>query len=67
MNDDDNMLTLALSCGHRFCRNCYEHYLTQKVKEEGEIRQIMRMASKCNVIVDEKTAGLIVSPEIHEM
>jgi len=65
-DDDDNMLTLALSCGHRFCRNCYEHCLTQKIKEEGESRRIMCMASKCNVIVDEKTVGLLVSPEVHE-
>ncbi|CAG8688994.1 3430_t:CDS:2, partial [Acaulospora morrowiae] len=58
-DDDEDLDTLALSCGHRFCHNCYEHYLTQKIKEEGESRRIMCMANNCNVIVDESTVELV--------
>ncbi|CAI2178207.1 13474_t:CDS:2, partial [Funneliformis geosporum] len=65
-DDDEDLFTLALSCGHRFCRNCYEHYLTQKIKEEGESRRILCMANNCNVIVDEKTVDLAVNKDIHE-
>ncbi|CAG8571893.1 1791_t:CDS:2, partial [Racocetra fulgida] len=64
--DDEDIETLALSCGHRFCRSCYEHYLTQKIKEEGESRRISCMANGCNVIVDEKTVELAVNNDIHE-
>ncbi|CAG8747926.1 2250_t:CDS:1, partial [Funneliformis mosseae] len=65
-DDDEDLYTLALSCGHRFCRNCYEQYLTQKIKEEGESRRILCMANNCNVIVDEKTVKLAVNKDIHE-
>ncbi|CAG8499093.1 10955_t:CDS:2 [Acaulospora colombiana] len=65
-DDDNDLETLALSCGHRFCRNCYEHYLTQKIKEEGESRRILCMANNCNVIVDESTVELAVNKDIHE-
>ncbi|CAG8503311.1 10179_t:CDS:2, partial [Scutellospora calospora] len=65
-DDDEDLETLALSCGHRYCRTCYEHYLTQKIKEEGESRRILCMASECNVIVDEKTVELAVDRDIHE-
>src|SRR5579859_6368342 len=65
-DDAKNLDTLSLSCNHRFCRNCYEHYLTQKIKEEGESRRILCMASNCNVIMDEKTVELVVKPDIHK-
>ncbi|CAJ0846743.1 13545_t:CDS:2 [Entrophospora sp. SA101] len=55
--NDDDLNTIALSCDHRFCKDCYEHYLTQKIKEEGESRRISCMANKCNVIVDETTVA----------
>ncbi|KAG9286773.1 hypothetical protein G9A89_012323 [Geosiphon pyriformis] len=63
-NDDKNLETLALSCNDRFCRDCYEHYLTQKIKEEGESRRILCMANNCNVIVDEKTVALAVKKDV---
>ncbi|RUS23289.1 hypothetical protein BC937DRAFT_89282, partial [Endogone sp. FLAS-F59071] len=65
-DDDDELKTLALSCGHRFCMNCYEHYLLQKIKEEGESRRIQCPQDGCNVIVDEATVKLIVSRETHD-
>ncbi|KAI9333786.1 hypothetical protein DFJ73DRAFT_853732 [Zopfochytrium polystomum] len=60
-DDTPGLETLALSCGHRFCRNCTVRYLTQKIAEEGESRRIMCLESTCKVIVDEKTVALVVS------
>lgn len=30
--DDQSKETLALSCDHRFCRECYTNYVTHKIK-----------------------------------
>ncbi|GBC07666.1 hypothetical protein RclHR1_07600005 [Rhizophagus clarus] len=65
-DDDKDLDTLALSCGHKFCKDCYEHYLTQKIKEGDENLRILCMANKCNVIVDEKTVELAVNKDIHD-
>ncbi|KAK4056809.1 hypothetical protein OIO90_002058 [Microbotryomycetes sp. JL221] len=62
-NDDDDQETLALSCDHRYCRECYSHYLQSKIVDEGESRRIQCMNSKCAVIVDEKTVELLVSTD----
>jgi ariadne-1 len=58
--------TLALACGHRFCTECYNSYLDQKIKLEGESRRIQCMEEKCNLVMDEKTVGLVISPELFE-
>ena len=58
--------TLALACGHRFCTECYSSYLDQKIKLEGESRRIQCMEDKCNLVMDEKTVGLLISPELFE-
>lgn len=65
-DDDAELKTLALSCGHRFCVTCYQHYLLQKIREEGESRRIQCPQDGCNVIVDEATVKLIVSKEAHD-
>ncbi|KAJ3299914.1 hypothetical protein HK104_006065 [Borealophlyctis nickersoniae] len=65
-NDEPGLDTLALSCNHRFCRDCYEHYLTQKIAEEGESRRIQCPAQSCKLIVDEKTVKMVVKPQIAE-
>ena len=63
-NDEPGLLTLAMSCNHRFCRDCYEHYLTQKIAEEGESRRIQCPASGCKVVVDEKTVEMVVKEAV---
>ncbi len=63
-NDDPLLDTLALSCDHRFCIDCYENYLNMKITEEGESRHIKCPASDCKVVVDEKTVELIVKPTV---
>lgn len=58
--------TLALACGHRFCTECYSSYLDQKIKLEGESRRIQCMEEKCNLVMDEKTVGLVISPDLFQ-
>ncbi|KAK0555602.1 hypothetical protein OC845_000173 [Tilletia horrida] len=58
--------TVALTCDHRFCKDCYKQYIERKVQEEGESRRVQCMQEKCSIIVDERTVGLVVSPEIFE-
>ncbi|KAI3494640.1 hypothetical protein L1887_40456 [Cichorium endivia] len=63
---DGQMDTLALACGHRYCRDCYQHYLEQKIRAEGESRRVQCMREKCNLVIDERTVGLVVMPEVFE-
>jgi len=63
--DEPGLQTLSLSCDHRFCIDCYSHYLTQKISDEGESRKIQCMQSNCGVIVDQKTIQMIVQPEVY--
>ncbi|KAJ3213366.1 hypothetical protein HDU67_002948 [Dinochytrium kinnereticum] len=65
-NDEDGLESLALSCGHRFCRDCYSRFLVQKIEEEGESRRIQCPGTGCKLIVDEKTVELVVPPRVHE-
>ncbi len=58
--------TLALGCGHRFCKDCYAEYLLRKIQEEGESRRVQCMEEKCKLVVDERTVGLLVPPEVLE-
>ncbi|BGP15687.1 hypothetical protein JCM10213_006142 [Rhodosporidiobolus nylandii] len=62
--DDSTAETLALSCDHRFCKDCYSQYLTSKIVDEGESRRIQCMGNDCNVIVDERTVELLVPPDL---
>ncbi|KAH8916591.1 RING finger domain-containing protein [Atractiella rhizophila] len=62
--DDTTKESIALSCNHRYCKDCYSHYLEQKIAEEGESRRIQCMGSECSLIVDEKTIALLVSPPV---
>ncbi|KAJ3373526.1 hypothetical protein HDU91_006469 [Kappamyces sp. JEL0680] len=65
-NDEDDLKTLALLCQHRYCQDCYEHYLTMKITEEGESRHIACPGSGCKLIVDEKTVELVVKPDVFQ-
>ncbi|KAI8819881.1 ariadne-1 [Fimicolochytrium jonesii] len=64
-NDDEDLETIALHCAHRFCRDCYEHYLKEKIAEQGESRRIQCMEAGCKLVVDENTVHLLVSEEVH--
>ncbi|KAI7881809.1 hypothetical protein K492DRAFT_176902 [Lichtheimia hyalospora FSU 10163] len=65
-DDDPDMETVCVACGHRFCKTCYVHYLRQKIRDEGESRRIECPQDKCTVIVDEKTVERLMDPSTNE-
>lgn len=59
--DGPDLETFAMRCGHRFCVDCYRHYLAQKIKEEGEAARIQCPGEGCNLIVDSKSLELLLA------
>ncbi|WFD30423.1 RBR-type E3 ubiquitin transferase [Malassezia sp. CBS 17886] len=55
--------TVSLTCGHCYCKQCYQHYAEQKVREEGESGRIQCMNEQCNLIVDEGTMSKLLPPD----
>ncbi|KAF2862954.1 ariadne-1 [Piedraia hortae CBS 480.64] len=62
--DGSGLDTFALSCGHRFCVNCYRHYLDQKISEEGEAARIRCPGEGCNQILDARSLHLLLSQKL---
>ncbi|CAF0916373.1 unnamed protein product [Rotaria sp. Silwood1] len=54
----------GLECGHIFCIECWRHYLTIKIMDEG-IGQTIPCPAKCDILVDDKTVlNLIDIPAV---
>ena len=53
-----------MNCGHRFCVDCYRHYLSQKIKEEGEAARIKCPGDGCNKIIDARSLDLLVTSDL---
>ena len=47
--DDTQTRTLALSCSHKFCTECWSAYATNKIRSEGEFK-ITCMAEDCTLV-----------------
>jgi ariadne-1 len=47
--DDTSTKTFALSCGHRYCTNCWEAFTSSKIRQEGE-HVIRCMAEGCSLV-----------------
>ncbi|XP_033212517.1 E3 ubiquitin-protein ligase arih1l-like [Belonocnema kinseyi] len=47
-----HMMT-GLECGHRFCIDCWDEYLTTKIMEEGVGQTISCAAHDCSILVDD--------------
>ncbi|KAK1093288.1 hypothetical protein LTR48_002643 [Friedmanniomyces endolithicus] len=62
--DDHDMESFAMICGHRFCTDCYRQYLTQKIKDEGEAARIKCPGDRCNKIIDAKSLDLLVPADL---
>lgn len=64
--DGDDLQTYAMRCGHRFCVDCYQHYLGQKIREEGEAARIECPGNGCHMIVDSKSLDLLVTDDLKD-
>lgn len=58
--------TLALSCGHRACTDCWTTYLESKIRDEGESVRISCMESGCGKVVGEKIVDGLVGASTRE-
>ncbi|EJD02922.1 uncharacterized protein FOMMEDRAFT_20123 [Fomitiporia mediterranea MF3/22] len=47
--DDEQTEMSCLSCGHKFCNDCWGSFLRSKIREEGEMN-VRCMASDCSLI-----------------
>ncbi|RMZ73700.1 RING finger [Pyrenophora seminiperda CCB06] len=65
-DDDANMKTFAMKCGHRFCLDCYRQYLGTKIQDEGEAARIRCPGEGCTRIVDSKSLDLLVTEDLHD-
>lgn len=64
--EDNDLASFAMKCGHRYCVNCYRHYLSQKIKSEGEAARIQCPADGCGRILDSRSLDLLVATELVE-
>lgn len=64
--DDPQLDTFAMKCGHRYCVDCYRQYLRTKIKDEGEASRIRCPGNGCDRIVDSKSLELLVSDDIKD-
>ena len=63
-DDESEIETFALKCEHRYCVECYRHYLATKIKDEGEAGRIQCPTEKCSQIVDSKSMELLITAEL---
>ncbi|KAJ5286619.1 hypothetical protein N7478_002305 [Penicillium angulare] len=64
--DGPDLETYAMRCGHRFCVDCYRHYLAGKIKEEGEAARIECPGDNCHRIVDSRSLDLLVTDDLKD-
>lgn len=62
--EDDSLQSFAMKCGHRYCVDCYRHYLTQKIREEGEAARIQCPSDGCGRILDSRSLDLLVTHDL---
>lgn len=65
-DEGDDVESYAMRCGHRFCLDCYSHYLSQKIREEGEAARIECPQEQCHRIVDSKSLDLLVADHLKD-
>ncbi|KAK9377523.1 uncharacterized protein V1513DRAFT_422787 [Lipomyces chichibuensis] len=64
--DRQGLKTFALECDHRFCFDCYKQYLTQKIVDEGESRNIQCPGDSCSLVVNNEAIKLIVEDRVYK-
>ena len=63
-DDKPGIVTYAMKCGHRYCVSCYQQYLAQKIRQEGEAARIQCPTDKCNRIVDSRSMEMLVTEDL---
>lgn len=66
VEEQPDMKTFALSCGHRLCSSCYGNYVTEKIIENGQSRHIRCFGLKCPLVVVEDAIKLLVSDDVYK-
>ncbi|TFK22213.1 RING-5 domain-containing protein [Coprinopsis marcescibilis] len=61
-DDDPKLRTMALSCDHSFCSNCWTNYLASKIRDEGE-HYLRCMAEGCALVVPDGFIQSVLIPE----
>jgi ariadne-1 len=64
--DEPDMDTFALKCGHRFCVDCYKTYLASKIKDEGEAARIKCPGDGCNRVVDSRSLNTLIEGSLKD-
>jgi ariadne-1 len=62
--DGPGLQSFAMKCGHRYCLDCYNQYLHQKIREEGEAARIQCPQDGCKRIMDAKSLDLLVTADL---
>lgn len=65
-DDDPELDTFAMKCGHRFCVSCYRQYLGTKIQTDGEAARIRCPGEGCTRIVDSKSLDLLVTVDLQD-
>lgn len=60
--DDSQPETLSLICDHKFCADCWVHYLKSKIRVEGDCT-IKCMASACTLIATDSFVSSTLAEE----
>ncbi|KAK9238294.1 hypothetical protein V1525DRAFT_401629, partial [Lipomyces kononenkoae] len=63
--DRPGLMTFALECDHRFCYDCYKQYITQKIMDEGESRNIQCPGDSCSLVVNNAGIKLIAEDRVY--
>ncbi|KAG8832946.1 hypothetical protein FRC17_000275 [Serendipita sp. 399] len=63
--DDAPPATLALSCGHQFCNECWTQYLEGKIRDEGEC-VVRCMKDGCSILVPDSFIKDTADPKTYE-
>ncbi|KAI9676896.1 MAG: hypothetical protein M1817_006735 [Caeruleum heppii] len=64
--DGPGLETYALACGHRYCVDCYQQYLAQKIRQEGEASRIQCPKTGCTLKMDSKSVDVLVASDLKQ-
>lgn len=52
-----------IGCGHKFCNECWRHYLTTKIMNEGQGKTIACAEHDCDILVDDQTVFNLIDDQ----